>query len=207
MNAEEKKIETREEDNWDHCCPRCFFIILILFIIVFHQWIIAEVTTPIRCKMLGDEGVKIYITLEEWQKLRGIKHLKPSESVEEYNKAVEDNIIVSYSDLDESVKSRYIEKIEFYNKEYLISTVNTKTKLVSYRLYEDFYDLYTEYYIVYDSVLEQVIGRSIDVSARFYLIRGLGIYNDYNCYSSFRGKRKESSNEIKLRLIIDKYNF
>ncbi|MFU2137233.1 hypothetical protein [Gallibacterium anatis] len=207
MNAEEKKIEIREEDNWDHCCSRCFFIILILFIIVFHQWIIAEITTPIRCKILGDKAVQFYLTPEEWKKLRGIETLYPLLSVEEYNKSYRE-MVKYYSELDKEGQNKYPLKMNFDGYNYTLQWVNIKTDIIRYKAETEFYNLVSSYTIYYDIVLNRVIGKSIDLSAYYFAPTDAGVYGFLDCYKLDKtGDKERNSSKLDIYDIYRYYNF
>lgn len=131
-----------------------FFIILIF---IFHQWIIAVVTTPIRCAILGEKSLTIYVSLDEWKTLRSITESKTLTAKEDWDNWK------TYNDLEESNKE-YRKFIYFDRVEYEVILINEKSKLVLYRKY-DINNIIknTVYTIYYDTEVEKVLARSIDV--------------------------------------------
>ncbi|AUI66238.1 MULTISPECIES: hypothetical protein [Glaesserella] len=61
---------------------RFCYIALGLFLLIFHQMIIASIITPYRCDMWKGKEVEVFLTPEEWRKLSGVNEsLKGTEWV------------------------------------------------------------------------------------------------------------------------------
>lgn len=181
MNRPLKKIDKRYKDEsssnpdsdlgetcWvlSHVC--CVFL-LILFLLTAYDWIIVEVTTPIRCAIAGDT-TKVLMSVEEWQKQRGIEQLKPIKDKQEYS-----SLFKSSYQLTPLEKQTIPQTIKFNNRIYNFNSINLTSDIAFYESEENFLNLdiwVTYHWLIYDTKLQRALLSAKDVIGYYKILYG-----------------------------------
>ncbi|ERF78984.1 hypothetical protein [Gallibacterium anatis] len=179
MNRPLKKIDKRYKDEsssnpdsdlgetcWvlSHVC--CVFL-LILFLLATYDWILAEVTTPIRCAIAGDT-TKVLMSVEEWQKQRGIEQLKLIKDEEEYS-----SLFKSGYQLTDLEKQTIPQVIKFNNRTYEFSRINLTSSVAFYTSEENYLNTWITYYwLIYDTKLQKAILSAKDIRGSYKILYG-----------------------------------
>ncbi|OBX08677.1 hypothetical protein QV08_03680 [Gallibacterium salpingitidis] len=205
MNRPLKKIDKRYKDesssnpdsdfgsaetcsSLNHVC--CVFL-LILFLLATYDWILAEVTTPIRCAIAGDT-TKVLMSVEEWQKQRGIEQLKPIKDEKEYS-----SLFKSGYQLTDLEKQTIPQVIKFNNRTYEFRRINLTSSIAFYTSEENYLDTWITYYwLIYDTKLQRALLSAKDVIGSYKIL-----------YAERGGIGCDVSNSHKLNLMSYQYNF
>ncbi|MBE2893656.1 hypothetical protein [Spirabiliibacterium falconis] len=177
--------------------PRHFICLFFLYLIYlpFQPWIIAEITTPIRAKMIEKDAIKIYVKPDEWRRLRGIITVATSSTPPlEWISLRE----VEHSDVE------FPKSIEFEGRKYEAGFIDKKTGIILYdhdnRKARNSFGgcvLGTSYYLYYDPIINKTIASVKDVFGLYPLYLAGG-YNNVG----------ELDNYLKLVEFLQKnYNF
>lgn len=155
-----------------HCCVAnhiCCVVFIILLLLINYDRIIAEITTPIRCAIAGDT-VRVLMSVEEWQKQRGIEELKPIKDVDEAMQL----FTLDYN-LTSLEKKRIPQTIKINNRVYELNSVNLKTKIASYFSEQNYLNIFiTYYFLFYDLELQQPILSAEKVVGQYWTLLGPG---------------------------------
>ena len=164
---------------WRHKC--CSVLIAWPIVVNWDIWL-AYTATPIRCAMMGDDRMQVFVTREEWQKLYPNPVSIP-EGEESW---------LSYKKLDKESKVKYAEKIEYKGYTYELDYISRKyPNLVRYNYYgwnRKYFRNYSTLY--YDYAKNKLV-------AVTYVIRGRYKRPIYDGYSSIGcGFNKYLDNEL-----------
>ena len=139
-----KKIE-----QWAmrHIC--CTVLIAWVIIANWDIWL-AYTATPIRCAILGDDRIQVFVTKEEWQRL----YPNP------INIPEGEDTWLSYKELDKESKVKYAEKIEYKGYTYELDYISRKyPHLVKYSYYDERSEYFKTYSILYyDYAQNELVG-------------------------------------------------
>ena len=162
-----------------HIC--CTVLIAWVIIANWDIWL-AYTATPIRCAILGDDRMQVFVTKEEWQRL----YPNP------INIPEGEDTWLSYKELDKESKVKYAEKIEYKGYTYELDYISRKyPNLVKYEYY-DWGSKYIRNYstLYYDYAKNKLVGVT-------YVIRGRYKIPIYDGYSSIGcGFNKYLDNEL-----------
>ena len=154
-----------------HIC--CTVLIAWVTIANWDIWL-AYTATPIRCAILGDDRMQVFVTKEEWQRL----YPNPINIPEGEHGWIPANNL--QNDLDEETKAKYPKEIEYKWYTYELDFVSRKyPNLVKYSYFDwdsNYFENHSTLY--YDNVKDKLIGVS-------YIIRGrykIPIYDGYHTF-------------------------
>ncbi|QLD64223.1 hypothetical protein [Avibacterium paragallinarum] len=172
----------------------CLFVMYLIYL-PFQPWIIAEITTPIRKKMIEEDAIQIYVQPDEWRRLRGITSVATASTPP---------LEWKYLREGERIDIQFPKTIEFEGKTYDASFLDKKTHIV---LYDDIFRVNNKSFggcvfdstsfLYYDPIIHKIIAVSQDVSGYYpnYLSAGSNVVG-------------ELDNSSKLREFLQKnYNF
>ncbi|MGY6089443.1 hypothetical protein [Avibacterium paragallinarum] len=173
----------------------CLFVMYLIYL-PFQPWIIAEITTPIRKKMIEEDAIQIYVQPDEWRRLRGITSVATASTPPlEWYFLWE----VEHSDI------MFPQTMVFENRAYNARFIDPKTKILLYTNDEAkerkrsfggcVFDV--GYYLYYDPIIHRIIASVQDV------------YGLYPAYLAGGHKHVgEADNDSKLTKFLQKnYNF
>ncbi|MCW9718521.1 hypothetical protein [Avibacterium sp. 21-599] len=173
----------------------CLFLLYLIYL-PFQPWIIAEITTPIRAKMIEKDVIKIYVKPDEWRRLRGITTIAtPSTPPLEW-KDLRD---VEHSDI------QFPQTLEFEGRIYDASFMDEKTHIILYN-HDNTKDRKSfggcvfdaNYHLYYDLIIHKIIASVQDV---------FGLYPSYLA-GGYNSVGELDNNYSKLREFLQKnYNF
>lgn len=172
----------------------CLFVMYLIYL-PFQPWIIAEITTPIRKKMIEEDAIQIYVQPDEWRRLRGITSVATLSTPPLKWKPLR---YVEYSDI------QFPSVIEFEGRSYNASLIDEKTQIILYDNYNTTNEkrfggcvFDANYYLYYDPIMHRIIASVQDV------------YGRYPAYLAAGYKRVgEMDNHLKLTKFLQKnYNF
>ncbi|MBR0573434.1 MULTISPECIES: hypothetical protein [Pasteurellaceae] len=175
--------------------PRCIIILTIstLCILPFcFEWIIAEITTPIRCAMLGDKGVEIYLSKEQWRASRSDLDFSKISSSD-----FENNWIGSSEYHDLKMKN-YKKNFKFKGQNYELWGIYPKFSITVYVNKTEAYDVFSKiYWLYYDNKLNSVVANSKDVRGYYRNYANMGLD-----HSSIKCNR---DNDISMTIMVRNY--
>ncbi|OBW90885.1 hypothetical protein QV01_09425 [Gallibacterium genomosp. 3] len=177
-----------------HCCVAnhiCCVVFIILLLLINYDRIIAEITTPIRCSMASE--IKVLMSVEEWQKQRGIEKLRPIKDSLEREPLVK----LSY-DLTSLEKKQIPQFINVNNMVYTLQSVIPHTKIATYFHEKNYLNIFITYYLlIYDLELNKPILSTEQVYGQYWTLMGPGS-NWVKC---------DKSNSSELTVKSYQYNF
>ncbi|OBW98252.1 hypothetical protein [Gallibacterium anatis] len=148
----------------------CYVFLALLILPLTYDRIIAEITTPIRCA-IADDTVKVLMPVEEWQKQRGIKKLRPIKDYAEYRKL--SNSI--YNSLTPSEKKLVPSVININGKEFKFIEGYIYSGVILYSRKTSYLNIFNNYsYLVYDVFLQKTILSINSVSGQYWTLMGPG---------------------------------
>lgn len=148
----------------------CYVFLALLILPLTYDRIIAEITTPIRCA-IADDTVKVFMPVEEWQKQRGIKKLRPIKDYAEYRKL--SNSI--YNSLTPSEKKLVPSVININGKEFKFIEGYIYSGVILYSRKTSYLNIFNNYsYLVYDVFLQKTILSINSVSGQYWTLMGPG---------------------------------
>ncbi|MGR6661082.1 hypothetical protein [Avibacterium paragallinarum] len=164
----------------------CLFVMYLIFL-PFQPWVIAEITTPIRKKMIEEDAIQIYVQPDEWRRLRGITSVATASTPPlEWYFLWE----VEHSDI------MFPQTIVFENRVYNARFIDPKTKILLYNNDETKERkrfggciFASRYYLYYDPLIHKIIASVRDVFALSpnYLSGGYNMADeDFNNQSRLR---------------------
>ena len=148
-----------------HIC--CTVLIAWVIIANWDIWL-AYTATPIRCAILGDDRMQVFVTKEEWQRL----YPNP------INIPEGEDTWLSYKELDDETKKQYIKEKEYRGYTYPLEYISKKyPNLVFYA----HYDWDEKYFInhrmlFYDNVKDKLIAVSYIIEGKYKI----PIYDGYS---------------------------
>ncbi|MFQ1050330.1 hypothetical protein ACIRXL_09745 [Avibacterium paragallinarum] len=170
----------------------CLFVIYLIYL-PFQPWIIAEITTPIRKKMIEEDAIQIYVQPDEWRRLRGITSVATASTP-----PLEWELLSNAEQSD----VQFPKTINFEGQIYNASLIDEKTRIISYRYYNIMksfggcvFD--STYYLYYDPVIHRIIASVQDVYGLYpaYLAGGYASVGDPDNHSKL------------IKLLQKNYNF
>ncbi|MEE3680841.1 hypothetical protein V2H42_05825 [Avibacterium paragallinarum] len=163
----------------------CLFVMYLIFL-PFQPWVIAEITTPIRKKMIEEDAIQIYVQPDEWRRLRGITSVATASTPP---------LEWKYLREGERIDIQFPKTIEFEGKTYDASFLDKKTHIVLY-INDDKVNrksfggcvFSSTYHIYYDPVILRIIATSKDVRGLYpaYLAGGYLIVGELDNYSKLK---------------------
>ncbi|QIR11105.1 hypothetical protein [Avibacterium paragallinarum] len=147
----------------------CLFVMYLIFL-PFQPWIIAEITTPIRKKMIEEDAIQIYVQPDEWRRLRGITNVATASTP-----PLEWELLSNAEQSD----VQFPKTINFEGRIYNASLIDEKTRIISYSNYDTIKSINgcvfcVNYYLYYDPAIHRIIASVQDVYGRYpaYLAGG-----------------------------------
>ncbi|MFC0323732.1 hypothetical protein ACFFHT_09235 [Gallibacterium melopsittaci] len=178
-----------------HCCIAnhiCCVVFIIVLLLINYDRIIAEITTPIRCAIAGDT-VKVLMSVEEWQKQRGIEKLKPIKDVDESMRLF--TIVYSLTPLE---KKQITQTLKINHRVYELNSVNLQTKIATYFSTQNYLNIFiTHHFLMYDLELKKTIMTAEDIRGQYWTLMGPG--------SDWVECSEDNSQELSMK--VYQYNF
>lgn len=163
-----------------HIC--CTVLIAWVTIANWDIWL-AYTATPIRCAILGDDRMQVFVTKEEWQRL----YPNPINIPEGEHGWIPAN------DLDEEIKAKYPQEMGYKENIYIIDFVSKKyPNLVMYRYFN-----WDSRYLIKNSTLHYDLKKNIIVAVSYDII---GRYK-IPIYYGYRFIGCDMTEEIDFRLL------
>ncbi|MDP8162001.1 hypothetical protein QJU89_04025 [Pasteurella skyensis] len=143
------------------------------------EWIVAEITTPIRCAMLGDKGIEIYLSKEQWRSSRPDLDFSKI-TLKEINDSWYSPTEEDFNSSGNQIKG-YLKYIMFRGSKYRLLRFNPKISLAKYVNTDNANNLFNEsYWLYYDTKTDIVILHSTYITGRYKTYTGLG-FDDVEC--------------------------
>ncbi|UXN37506.1 hypothetical protein N8E87_03280 [Avibacterium paragallinarum] len=163
----------------------CLFVMYLIYL-PFQPWIIAEITTPIRKKMIEEDAIQIYVQPDEWRRLRGITSVATASTPP---------LEWKYLREGEHIDIQFPKTIEFERRTYKASFIDEKTRII---LYDNDNKMNRKsfggcvfdasYYLYYDPIIHRLIASVKDVYGLYpaYLAGGYLMVGELDNYSKLK---------------------
>lgn len=161
-----EKTKKLRQWAWRHKC--CTLLIAWPIVANWDIWL-AYTATPIRCAMLGDDRMQVFVTREEWQR-RYPNPLKVSEGENSW-------LWVKDKDLGEEIKVKYPAKMEYKGYVYDIDFISRKyPNLIKYTYFDWEYKYFTLHSrLYYDNEEKRIIAVSYEIRGEYKM----PLYDEY----------------------------
>ena len=152
---------------WRHKC--CTLLIAWPIVVNWDIWL-AYTATPIRCAMMGDDRMQVFVTKEEWQQ----RYPHPLQVPE----GEDDWVWVKDNNLDDETKNKYSKEMEYKGYIYELDYISRKYPHLTKYSYDDDKSNYFKNHTIlyYDYAQNELVGVA-------YIIRGwykIPIYDGYH---------------------------
>lgn len=160
-----EKTKKLRQWAWRHKC--CTLLIVWPIVANWDIWL-AYTATPIRCAMLGDDRMQVFVTREEWQQ-RYPNPLKVPEGESNW---------ISADELDEETKAKYPLKMEYKGYTYELDSISRKyPNLALYSYYDWVSNYFKNHSMLYsDNIKSKLVGVAYIVEGKYKI----PIYDGYN---------------------------
>ncbi len=141
-----------------------FFIVASPFIVLFSPALGVYAVVKPLCMALGDDALKIYIPLEEWKQLRGIKETEALR----FNSSFQRHLEHGWNALSEiKNQSDYKKTIKHNGKIYKLSRVKKTGDISEYGWGKWWWRFHKGSTLYYDNVLGKILGEATEYMGKY----------------------------------------